>query len=358
MVTERIISYLTQRGWQISKDEPQFVYLSAPQEFGLPDDYSLYIPKTDDQMDFKRYYSRLLEIFEDFYEVSKEEFDTLLGTSDTVLRVRIHDEDTSEGKINFVRFEGFIERLKAIITDTASFVLDRDMASTRVPAEAYKYLNKCSFLQTEKGSYVTKIQLPSGELIRDAQLFAPEIYAEEINDKLLEVLEFVNVHIFTNRAADVSDEYIIQNSDKLNLKLLKNIETFYDKSDIKNVEFSLHSIKDTKVVDSQNVTKEQINRLAVFIEEVGNRGIETKVVAVRGKIDVLKSKDPDGSKNSITMSGLLEDMPVVAKASLSSEDYKDAVDAHKIKEYVTIRGLAKTTKTRISFLRVDNFAVG
>src|SRR5690606_13630200 len=123
------------------------------------------------KVDFKGYYNNLLEIFHDFYNLSKLDFDTLLETPDSILRVRIHDDATAEGKINFVRFEGFIERLKAIITDTASFVIDKNLTSTRIPAEAYKYLNKCHFLQTEKGSYVTKIQLPTKELIKDAELF-------------------------------------------------------------------------------------------------------------------------------------------------------------------------------------------
>ncbi len=72
-------------------------------------------------------------------------------------------------------------------------------------------------------------------------------------------------------------------------------------------------------------------------------------------INLLKSKDPDGLKNSITMSGVYNDMPVVATANLSSDDYKEALEAHTVKEYVKISGLAKTTKTRIRFIRVDRF---
>jgi hypothetical protein len=359
MVTDRIIAYLTNRGWQIARDENQFVYLSAPEEFGLPQEYSIIVPKAPNHSDFKRYYNTLLEIFADFYNLSKLDFDTLLETSDTILRVRIHDVATSDGKINFVRFEGFIERLKAIITDTASFVIDKNLTSTRVPAEAQRYLNKCNFLQTEMGSYVTKIQLPSKELIKDAELFdRGQVYADEINEKLIDVLDYVNTQIFTNNAGHVTEDYIIENEDKLNLKLLKDIESFYDKSDISNIEFSLHSIDETKVVDSQNITKEQINRLTLFIEEVGNRGFETRVVTVKGKIEKLQSKDPDGNRNSITMPGLLDDLPVVAKASLASEDYKHAIEAHRVKEYVTITGLAKVARTRVSFIRIDSFQLG
>lgn len=358
MVTDRIIQFLTSRGWGVVRENGPFLYLSPPHEAGLPEDYSLIVPKTTDHADFAKYYSTLLQIFSDFYDVTKQALDLMLGRDETILKVRIHDETTSDGKINFVRFEGFIERLKAIITDTASFVIDQNLTSTRVPAEAQRYINKCNFLQTEMGSYVTNIQLPSKELIKDAELFGREkVYAEQINDKIIDVLDYVNTQVFTNNV-QISDEYILENEELLNLKLLKDIETFYDKSDLKNIEFSLHKVNETRRVTSNNVTKQQIKQLSDFIEDVGNRGFETKVVTVRGKIEKLQSKDPDGNKNTITMPGLLDDFPVVAKASLGSDEYKAAIEAHRVKEYVTITGLAKVARTRVSFVRIDEFRIG
>lgn len=358
MLTDRIISFLVNRSWQVVKEDELFLHLSPPQDFQLPQEYNLSIPKTDKPSDFKQYYNNLLEIFSDFYNLGKQDLDGLLREDDTILRVRIHDEGTSEGKINFVRFEGFLERLKALITDTASFVIDKNLTSTRTPAEAQRYLNKCHFLQTEKGSYVTKIQLPTKETIKDATLFAPPILADEVNNKLMEVLSYVNTEIFTKEPIQVTDDYLIENVGVLNVKLLTDIENLYEKSDIKNVEFSLHAIEDTKQVVSENVTKESIHRLTLFIENVNNRSLETKKVTVRGKIEKLSSKDPDGSRNTITMQGLTEDLPVVAKASLPSEMYKQAIEAHRIKEYISITGMAKTTKTRIQFLNIENFELG
>ena len=358
MVTDRIINFLLGRNWQIAKNEPLFIYLSAPPEFELPNNYIVTIPKTADHVDFKRYYNNLLEIFSDFYSLGKQDLDALLDEEDSILRVRIHDEETADGKINFVRFEGFIERLKAIIADTASFVIDKNLTSTRTPTEAQRYLNKCNFLQTERGSYVTKIQLPTKAIIKEADLFYPPIVADEINSKLIEVLDYVNTEIFRKPPPAISDDFLIENEDILNVKLLRDIETFYEKSDIKNVDFSLVAVNDTKEVISENVTKEQIHRLTLFIDEVNNRTFETKTVTVRGKIDQLKSRDPDGGKNSITMQGMVDDMPVVATANLASEMYKQAIEAHRIKEYITITGMAKTTKTRIRFIEIESFQMG
>lgn len=359
MIVRSIISFLLNRNWQIAREDERAVELIPPANFELPGEYRLIVPTTTDRVDFDKYYANLLQIFSDFYQLNKEDLDLILGKEDTILKVRIYDGETNNGKIGFLRFEGIIERLKAILTDTVSFVIDKNVTSTRVPQEAYKYLNKCHFLQTEKGSFITNIQLPNKELVKDRELFdREEIYGSQINDKLSEVLTFINNEVFTNNTANVDDDYLIENEGKLNLKLLKDIETFYDKSDLTNIDFSFHSILESKTIENQNITKEKIYRLTQFIDNIRDIAIETKEVVVKGVITTLKSKDPEGLRNTITMTGIYNDLPVVVNANLNSENYKDAIEAHKIKEYVEITGLAKTTKTRIRFIRIDNFSVG
>lgn len=347
------------KGWIEIRQVGSNAFFSPPPELGMPENYLIQVPLNDETKGFRRYYDNLLQLFSDLYGMKRDDLNELIGESETILRVRIHDEDTVDGKINFSRFEGFIEKLKAIITDTASFVIDKDLNSIKVPAEAHRYLNKCHFLQTEKGSYITKIQLPKSETIKAGTLFTPPIKAGEINEKIIEVLDYVNTQIFSGNAnAVVNDDYLIENSDKLNLKLLKDIGEFYDKSEIKNIDFSLHTFNETKMVSSENVTKAQIHRLTEFIETVTNRSFEERGVTVRGKIDVLKSRDPDGGRNTITMQGLLDDMPVIAKANLTSDMYKQAIRAHEVKDYVTVTGLAKVSRTRVQFKDIEDFSVG
>ena len=60
-----------------------------------------------------------------------------------------------------------------------------------------------------------------------------------------------------------------------------------------------------------------------------------------GHIIALKSKNPDGLKNSVTFTGIHDNLPMIASANLDSEHYKDAIEAHKLKQYITVRGLAK-----------------
>lgn len=358
MLNEKIISFLTNRGWVQTRQSSKFVELRPPQEFNIDEHFRVSVPIDLNKVDIKAYTENLITIIADFYSLSSDDISIILEKENTILKVRVYDEKTTEGKISFNRFEELIDKLKSILTDTASFVIDKSVTSLRTPEEAYKYLNLCNFLQTEKGSFVTKIQLPSKELIKDKELFnQQEIYSEDVNKRLSDVLSFVNESIFNVSAPNVTDEYLLENEEKINIKLLKDIETFYDKAELKNIDFSFHNISESRVIETQDVTKEKLFRLSNFVEQIIDKSFETINVTLRGKITTLKSRDPDGLRNNITIGGLYNDMPVVGIANLDSDNYKNAIEAHKLKQYINVSGLARKTKTRVRFVEVTNFDV-
>lgn len=357
MITDNIITFLTHRSWQISNDNGQFIELSPPGDFQLPQDFRIYVPKAIDKNDSKNFIENIFEIIGEFYSLTLDDLSVLIGKENSVLKVRIYDEQTLDGKIPLNRFEELVDKIRSILSDTASFVIDKSATSTRIPEEVARYLSLCNFMQTEKGSFVAKIQLPSKELIKDRELFdRNEIYSEEINQKLSEVLSFVNEEILEGQPV-VTEEYIIENEDKINIKLLKDIETFFDKADLKNIDFTFHSINETKSVVTQNINGQKLSKLSDFVEKIESYSLEIGEFTFRGKIVSLKSKDPDGLKNSVTYTAIYNDMPIVVSANLSSDHYKAAIEAHKLKQYITITGQAKKTKSRARFTEITNFYI-
>lgn len=358
MFNEKIISFLTNRGWVETGQSAKFIELQPPQEFNIDENFRVSVPVDLNKIDIKPYTENLITIVADFYSLSTDDLSLILEMENTILKVRVYDEKTKDGRISFNRFEEFIDKLKSILTDTASFVIDKSVTSLRTPEEAYKYINLCNFLQTEKGSFVTKIQLPSKELIKDKELFnQQEIYSEDINQRLSDVLSFVNDSVFNSAAPNVTDEYLLENEQNINIKLLRDIETFYDKAELKNIDFSFHNINESRVIETQDVTKEKLFRLSTFVDQIVDKSFEKINLSLRGKITTLKSRDPDGLRNNITVAGLYNDLLVVGIANLDSDSYKHAIEAHKLKQYINISGLASKTKTRIRFVEVTNFTV-
>lgn len=357
MIVERIISFLVNRTWIVSNETDKFFELQPPIQFQLPNEFRLHIPKSLDSVDSNRFINNILEIISDFYGLTLDDLEVVLKSENTVLKVRIYDDQTEQGRIPLTRFEELVEKIRFILSDTASFVIDKSVTSTRVPEEVSRYLNLCNFMQTEKGSFVAKIQLPSRELIKDSELFdRQEIFSEEINQKLCEVLTYVNQHIFEGDV-EITDEYLIENESRINIKLFKDIEAFFDKANLKNIDFSFHNIAESNVVINQNITKQKLYKLNQFVEQIESYSYEVGNFSFSGKIIGLKSKDPDGLKNSVSYSGIHDNVVMFATANLDSELYKKAIEAHKLKQNIIITGIAKRTKSRVRFIEITNFQI-
>lgn len=357
MITDKILAFLSNRNWQFSEQTDTFTTMSPPLSFQLNDDFKLYIPRQVNKIDSERFIENIFEIIADFYDLSIDDLNIILKNENTVLKIRVYDDETNQGRMPLTRFEELIEKIKFILSDTASFVIDKSVTSTRIPEEVSRYLNLCNFMQTEKGSFVTKIQLPSKELIKDSELFdRKEIFSEEINQKLSEVLTFVNQNIFEGNAQG-SEEYLIENETKINIKLLKDIESFFDKAKLTNVDFSFHNISNSATIINQNITKLKLHRLNQFVEQIESHSFEFGDFSLTGHIIALRSKNPDGLKNTVTFTGTYDNLPMIATANLDSEHYKDAIEAHKLKQNIKVTGLAKRTKTKARFIEITNFEI-
>ncbi|WP_343636332.1 hypothetical protein [Fluviicola sp.] len=320
-------------------------------------EFQLKIPNNFNKIDSDLFLNNILNIIGDFYTLTLDDLNVIFQKQNTVLKVRVYDDNTSEGNISLNRFEELIERIRTILSDTASFVIDRSVTSTRIPEEVARYLNLCSFMQTEKGSFVAKIQLPSEELIKDGELFERgQVYSKEINNKLSEVLSFVQQNILEGDV-NVTDEYLIENEDKLNIKLLKDIETFYKKANLKNIDFSFHSIDNSQVIVNQEITGAKLYKLNQFVSAIESHTFDIGIYTFTGTITALKSKDPDGGHNGVTFACIFEDMPMIVAANLNSDQYKRAIEAHKMKLNITVTGQAKKTKTRARLIEILRFDV-
>lgn len=357
MINNNIISFLVNREWTVSTTNDVFIELNPPDYFKLPQSFKIHVPRRIDKSDSKNFINNIFEIIGEFYSLTFDDLNVLLLTESTVLKVRIYDDKTKDGKISLNRFEEVVDSIRAILRDTASFVIDRNVTSTRVPEEVSRYLNLCNFLQTEKGSFVAKIQLPSKELIKESELFdRGEIYSEQINGKLMEILNFINNNILEGDA-HASEEYLIENESRINIKLFKDIESFFDKADLKNIDFSFHNIQYSNILVNENLTKQKLYKLTQFVEQIEAHAFEVGEFTFSGKIVGLHSKDVDGLKNSVTYTALYEQMAIVVTANLDSELYRLAIEAHKLKQIITITGIAKKTRSKARFIEILSLSV-
>ena len=356
ITSQKIILYLTNRGWTLNSENEKFQNFLAPNDLGFEEDYLLPIPINNKTSDFLKFIRKTISLLSDIYEISIEELEVIIEEDNSILSIRIHDIDTQNGKIGFKRFEELVEGLKDLLLDTASFVMNPNLQIKSKPAEAHRYLNSCNFMQTVIGSFVAKIELPSDEIIREPQLFDNVVKASDINTKLKSVITYVNDSVF-NSNGQFDENHLEENQANINLNLLKDLERIYDKTESRNIEFYFSDIQESVKISTVNVYNEKLIKLSTLIQNINDTLTEENQVSLIGRITNLKSFDPDGEKNEITFNALFDNLPISVKANLSSENYQDAVDAHKDKRNIQITGILKKMKTLYKFIEIQQFEV-
>lgn len=351
-----IISFLTARGWSLIDENEKFLKYLPPSSFEFEEGYKLSIPKDSTAVDIGDYLNNISRILSELYQINFEDIKILFSDNNTIFALKIEDDEIDEGKILLPKFEILIEKLKKILLDTASFVVIKRPLLEHTPEEATRYLNQCKFLQTEKGSFIAKVELPQNKVLREADLIPEsEILSDEVNKKLMNVIRFVSEEVITESNFDT--DYLIQNEDKINYQVLKQIQEFYLNTEIENIKYSF--INNTyeesfKVVDFNSEKKDNLNN---FIIAVKNKLFNEFEIDVKAVIYELKSKDPDRNNNLIKLSAIVRDVVSMISLTLDNEFYKIAVDAHKNKRYVRLRAKVKEEMTQYRVLELFEFIV-
>ena len=357
MITSaQIVRYISNRGWLLQAESQKFDYYRAPADLGFEDAYDLPVPRINNSVDNEKFLKNTLTILADIYELSFDELSVVIAENNSVFSIRIHDNDTILGKIGFHRFEELIDGLKDLLVDTASFVLNPQIVTKSKPAEALRYLNYCKFLQTEVGSFVAKIELPSEEIIKEQQIFRDEIRASEINSKLISVISYVSNSVFGSNG-QFDENHFDENQENLNINLLKDLEKIYENTKSENIQFCFSDINDTKKIQTEGIYNNRLANLSSLIKKLDETLNEENQTRLLGRVINLKSSNPEGNSNEITIGTLLDQMPVRVKAKLSSEQYQEAVDAHKEGRNIEISGILKKMKTQYKFIEVMAFEV-
>jgi hypothetical protein len=98
------------------------------------------------------------------------------------------------------------------------------------------------------------------------------------------------------------------------------------------------------------------NRLKEFLDYIRDQLRGENDLDVSGTIVELRSRDPEGNRNYIRVVTVFHGDRTFISAALSNEQYQRAVDAHRNKRQVRLRGNGTRLKTQIRLLEVTDFS--
>lgn len=352
-----IINFLRSRGWEIKREGTLFNYYIPPQNLKLPFDFELEIPKhSHDKPGFDNYIDQLIQELSAFLpnESNVDDLKILFSKQNSILKYRVFDSDNSDGTISLQKHIDSLDVFKKVLSQAVIFTATNKPIFGDAKFEVEGYLNRCRSLQTEKGSYVTKIEIPHDKIYTAVS----EIDTKTVNNKLFDVIEFIEEEIFnTKEEININESYIQENSRHLNYELFRSIKDLYLKTTINNIEFQLSSNDLFRRVETTKVQK-RIPYFNQYLRDVKKILLDVVPLEAIGYIKRLASSAPlHSKKNEIIIDAEISNSKETIKIILNSEEYLEAIEAHKNEWLVKVKGKAQQGKTMLSLKELESFEI-
>jgi hypothetical protein len=351
-----IITFLISRGWEESGESNLFRLFIPPKYLELPESYFLEIPKDSQSEGFDNYIKLLITIIIDLYssEYNLDDLTSFFISKSSILSFRIADEDTKNGSIKFERFSHSIDSFKKIFSQITTFVSSKKPIFGNADYEVESFLHHCRTLQTEKGSFVTKFEISPEPILTIYDTLKPE----DINQRLLDVLDFINYEVFKNPLKKTIDKsYIEGNLAYINVELFAAIRDLYTKAKINNAEFHLNNYYSRKYIETIGVLT-KMKSFNSYIHDIKQILLDLVPLEAIGIVKQLSSVAPQTStKNEVIIEATVANKTEIIKAILESHTYIEAIEAHKNEYKVRIKGYAKEGKTMYSIKKLESFEI-
>lgn len=348
--------FLIERNWEkLAVEKPRYDVFSPPKNLSFDKDYLLYLPKNYNFRDFETNIIKLIEVINSIYTESIEELESIILESKEILSFHIESEKVKNGKISISTFPDLLSKIRKVLHETAAFTVIGKPHILDQVEEAERYINLCNFLRNDKGSLITKIELPKNESIRIANIFEEEIQAKQINKKVIDVLSFVNSDLLDIETYE--DTYLKKHQSVININVIDAIRELYNETDLADIEIELKSINKPQKTSIKGLNREKIDTLRTFTKSVREKINEIFEEVIYGKVIELSSKDVDGEKNKVKINAIVRNIDTNVIVYLSPSEYQKAIEAHKNNRLIQIEGTLEKEKTQYRVTKLRTFEV-
>jgi hypothetical protein len=355
-----IEQFLLANGWVPDETSVRYRRFRPPGELGLEEGFALALPAQVATPGAGELLGRIVSVLSSVHDVSDEQLRIVLAVPDTVLSVRVVNQHTSHGAIPLPMFESLVDRLKRTLRHAAAFtVSDAPLLEDGDPEEAQEYLSRCQFLQTERGSFVAKVQLPSLLELTEPSFFKPTPVTEaDVNVRLQNVVDFAVNRVLLSPPEDLlSDNMLTQYSHVLSVDLLEDLAGIFARPEMGDVSMRFLSAQSSSAFRPSRISDKRLKLLHDFTSFARSRFAALIPIDFRGKIVELRSRNPSGNRNHVLLAGVLEGRQTYLAVSLGRSDYWYANQAHTAGQLIRVAGYARQMKTQLKLVDRELFQV-
>jgi len=358
-----IKNYLLSKGWEELNDNARFFVFKAPKELGYINDSYIRIFRDIESSELRSYLIKMMDVASSHHKESYEDVKVFLPFNDNFFSLRIYDKDIIENTIALTRSKKILEFVEKFLKQVTEFTIEKSFwFEDRYSDLTGNFIKACRIMPFQQGSFIIKAQLP-----RESDLPKPQLHIfnenkilelDNINFNISGILNVV-INYVLNGEEDITEEFIIENKNYININILESIKELYSQARITDLDFNLKTEKIEKTFKSSNIVNSNKKRLNSFIEKSKELFLSEENIEFEGFVFECKSKNPTESDNSVEIWCLDTDISKYIKINckLDTKHYILALDAHKKRKNVKIKAKAVKTATKYTVTELELFEV-
>ncbi len=360
-LAEQLREFLLETGWIEGRRARGVTFFHAPTSLGIEGNYSVAIPDdASKQGGGSLLYgtaNSLVELYGygSLGDLLNQAASLIDRSQPTRITTRFIDGTTRRGAMPLSSLATYVANMEAGLYRSARFKLGVETKETKLVAQ--RFAKECLFLQTEIGSFIANVEVPHA-VLRQADLFGESaLVSTEVCSSLFSAIQFINEKILATDDSFESGETLESAISLFDVELLETLTKVVVGPEMEIVEFSLQVGTQIRTSTTGVLSEDKKERLSDFVNFIKDQLRGENDLDVSGAIVELRSRDPEGSRNYIRVVSTYHGDRTYISATLTNEQYQRAVDAHRNKRQVRLKGNGARLKTQIRLTEVTEFII-
>lgn len=359
-VVRNLAEFLIAQGWTLGREKAGLRYYEAPQSVGVTGGFSIALPTDPRRPGIDNLIISALDTLGEIYDRNLSGlYEEAAATNDlaspTTLSVRFVDEKTTAGGMPLPSMAAFVQGIEKTLYEAVKFKIGD--ASKSTVEKAQRFIKDCAFLQTARGSFVARIEVPA-VMLRQPQLLPdapPALASSQLCASLFSAIDFLNKRILQSTVDYETDDLVAHALELFNPELLDALSKVLIGPEVAEAEFAMQTGDQRRATSTGQISSENTSRLREYVKFIREHLHGIDLIDVQGPIVELRSRDPHGNRNHIGIATTFHGDRTFVTATLNNEQYDIAVVAHRAKGAVRLRGRGMQLKTQLRVTEIEAF---
>lgn len=352
-------NFLSQDGWQEIRRGKNLAFYAPPNHLNISEKFTIALPTEEGISGTDSFISQAVSSLEDIYGYRFLELKDSLATKaefqgSAQFNVRFLGADTEDGNIPLSSMKNFLEQMSKSLYEGAKFKLD---GSSNGPSSAVaeQFADECKFLQTLRGSFIARIEVPFGWLQQGDLFDRKTTSSHDVCSSLHSAIEFITSRILGSTEPFDSEAAISEAIELFNPELLESLAKMLVLPNVDRLEIAMEIGLQRRTSVTGYLHSDHKSRLNDYVQFIKRHFYGEGDVEIVGTIVELRSRDPQGNSNHIRISSEFHGDRIYVSATLTNDQYAIAVEAHRKKMQVQIRGAGIRLKTQLRLEKIVSF---